>query len=156
MRSFLSSRVFSVILLIAVPTAVYFINVEVQSYLGRQALAGTGLESLTLAKALDEAKNNEKLVLVDVSAIWCSTCRKLDNEVFSDPGVREVIRRDFVFSRLEYETEEGQRFLEERNTSGFPNLWVIDGEGRTVSNLPVTFDPKKFAARLEAAAGQSR
>jgi len=149
MRNFLSSRLFSIILIIAIPTAVYFINVEVQSYLGRQALAGTGLESLPLGSALKEAKQNDKLVLVDVSAIWCSTCRRLDREVFSDRKVKEIIRRDFVFSRLEYESDEGQRFLEERNVSGFPNLWVLDKSGGNISNLNVTFDPTEFAEQLD-------
>lgn len=155
MKKFLSSRLFTVILFVTVPVSVYFINIEVQSYLGRRALEATGLEKLSLQNAIELAGRENKLVLVDVSAIWCSTCRKLDNEVFADDGVKAVIREDYVFSRLEYETDEGQKFLAERNVDGFPNLWVLDGEGKTVTQLRVIFDPAEFSKQLKRVADQS-
>ena len=48
---------------------VYFINVEVQSYFGKQAFENTGLQSHTLQDAQAKAKTENKLVLVDVYAI---------------------------------------------------------------------------------------
>jgi thioredoxin-related protein len=153
MKKFLSGWLFYIFLLIAVPTAVYLINVEVQSYLGRQALADTGLVSMNLSDAVSRARAEDKMVLVYVSAIWCSNCRRLDTEVFSDERVKAEIAKDFVFSRLEYESDEGQRFLEEREVSGFPTLWLLDGEGKTVKRLRVTYDPNEFAAELRASAG---
>jgi thiol:disulfide interchange protein len=156
MKKFFSGRLFYIFLLITVPTAVYFINVEVQSYLGRQALADTGLVSRNLSEAVALARAEHKLVLVDVSAIWCSNCRRLDREVFSKESVKAVIDSDFVFSRLEYESDEGQRFLEERNAVGFPTLWLLDGEGKTVKRLRVTYDPNAFAAQLRASAGRDQ
>ena len=111
MKKFLNGKIISVLLFITIPVAAYFINVEAQSYWGRQAVENTGLTSLTLEKSLAKAKAGNKLVLVDVSAIWCGTCRKLDNEVFADPKVRKIINEKFAFSRLEYESEEGTAFL---------------------------------------------
>lgn len=150
MKKFLSGKLFYIFLLIAIPTAVYFANVEVQSYLGRQALTATGLNPESLANAVSRAKAENKLVLVDVSAIWCSNCRRLDREVFSDEGVKAAIADDFVFSRLEYESDEGQKFLSEREAGGFPTLWLLDGEGKTIKRLRVTYDPVEFVAELKA------
>ena len=133
-----------------VPLGVYFINVEVQSYLGRKALSETGLTVNSLPAALEKAERGEKLVLVDVSAIWCATCRKLDREVFADRAVKAEIERGFVFSRLEYETEEGREFIEARNVKGFPTLWVLDEKGKTLKQLYVTFDPSEFIDQLRA------
>lgn len=155
MKIFLSSRLFSVILLITIPASVYFLNIEIQSYLGRKALRETGLASTPFEAAVGKARSQQKLVLVDVSAIWCSTCRKLDREVLADKDVKAVIESDFVFSRLEYESEEGRAFLDSRDADGIPNLWVVDGEGRTVTRLNVTFDPKEFKAQLLSAAAHS-
>lgn len=137
------------VVLIAVAASVgYFGNVELQSYWGRQAVNATGLRILRLDEAIDQARAENKLVLVDVSAIWCGTCRRLDNEVFANDEVKEVLKKRYVFSRLEYESGEGQKFIKERNVRGFPNLWVLDGNGNKVKRLHVTFDPAKFAEQL--------
>ena len=126
----------------------YFANVEVQSYFGRQALAKAAIENHTLDEALKKARAENKLVLVDVAAIWCPTCRRLDNDVFADSKVRQKINERYVFSRLEYESPEGTEFLEKHAASGFPNLWILDGDGKTVKKLNVTFDPSEFTAQL--------
>lgn len=148
MKKFLSNRFVFFGLLAAGVVAAYFINVEVQSYWGRQALAKANLTSLPLAQALAKAKAESKLVLVDVSAIWCPTCRALDEKVFADMKVRQMINENFIFSRLEYESEEGTKFLKEHNASGFPNLWLLDGDGKIVRRLRVTFDPNEFLQQL--------
>jgi len=152
MKKFLSGKIGTLLLLVVVGTSAYFINVEVQSYLGRQAFAETGLVSIPFSEAVGKAKAENKLVLVDISAIWCSNCRRLDQTVFSDEGVKSVLANDFIFTRLEYESEEGQAFLEKNNAGGFPTLWLVDGEGNTLRRFPVTYDPARFAGDLKAAA----
>ena len=149
MKRLFSSKIFSLVLLIAIPVAIYFINVEVQSYWGRQAFEKTGLTSLTLEDSIVKAKAENKMILVDVSAEWCGTCRKLDNEVFANEGVRKTINEKFAFSRLEYESKEGTEFLEKQNVGSFPSLWLLDSEGIVKRRLRVTFDPKEFLAQLK-------
>ncbi|MEP6904369.1 MAG: thioredoxin family protein [Actinomycetota bacterium] len=148
MKKFLSSRIISIIIFALVAVSAYFINVEVQSYWGRQTLAKAALTNLPLAEALTKAKAENKFILVDVSAIWCPTCRRLDNNVFADAKVKQTINEKFVFSRLEYESAEGTAFLEKHNAAGFPNLWLLDGNGNVVKHLPVTFNPSEFLSQL--------
>lgn len=148
MKKIFSKRIVSLALLAGAILAVYFINVEVQSYFGRQALAKAGLTNLPLEQALTKAKAENKPVIVDVSAIWCPTCRKLDNTVFADAVVRQTIGEKFIFSRLEYESPEGEAFLATHNASGFPNLWLLDGDGKVLKKLQVTFAPQEFLAQL--------
>lgn len=148
MKNIFSSKLFSLLLFIAIPFAVYFVNVEVQSYFGKRAFENTGLQSQSLQETLLKAKAENKLVLVDVSAVWCGTCRKLDNEIFADEKVKSVIDEKFVFTRIELETPEGERFLRERNTAGVPNLWVLDSDGNNIKRLPITFDPDEFLNEL--------
>lgn len=128
--------------------AAYLLNVEVQSALGRRALAATELVSLPLPEALVRAETEGKVVLVAVSAIWCPTCRRLDQTVFADAAVRERVGATLVFSRLEYESAEGQAFLEQHQASGFPTLWLLDASGQVVRRLELTFDPAAFLAQL--------
>jgi thiol:disulfide interchange protein len=148
MKNIFSSKLFSLLLFIAIPLPVYFINVEVQSYFGQRAFENTGLQRLSLKDAFTKAKAENKLILVDVSAVWCGTCRKLDNEVFANERVKKILDEKFVFTRIELETPAGKAFLHERNTYGVPNLWVLDSDGNNVKRLPVTFDPKEFLNEL--------
>lgn len=126
----------------------YFANVEVQSYLGRKALNATGMQVYPLGQALSKAAVEKKLVLANMSAIWCPSCRKLDQSVFSDSAVHDAINRDYVFTRIEYESPEGKAFMEEYQVRGFPTLLVLDHTGKKLRQLPLTFNPRGFIALL--------
>lgn len=149
MRTLATSRLGKFLLYGLAGLALYYGNVEVQSYMGRQALAGTGLLSVPLANALATAGTENKLVLLDISAIWCSSCRRLDSSVFSDPSVRRLISERFIFTRLEYESEEGQEFLEKHEVSGFPTVWILNGRGEIVKRVRITFEPSEFLDQLK-------
>jgi len=129
------------------------IHRQVQNALGRRALAATQLASTPLPAALAAAQAAGKLVLVEVAALWCPSCRRLDAEVFTHPEVRRRLRTDFIFTRLDYESAEGRAFTAARGVRSFPTLWLLDGEGRVVRQLELTFAPEAFLAQLPGAAG---
>jgi thiol:disulfide interchange protein len=145
-RKWLTFLLFAVVV-----TGAYFINVEVQSYLGQKVLKNTGLQVLSLTEASALAANESKLVLAVSSAIWCPSCRKLDKQVFSDQGVLEDIERGFVYARIEYESDEGKAFLERYDLTGFPNILVLEPSGKLIRKVPLTFDPETFRKNLESA-----
>ena len=149
MRKILAGKVGTVLLCIVAALAGYFGNLQIQTYLGERAIENTGLELHSLEQAKVKAKAEDKKILVDVSAVWCSTCRKLDNEVFANAKVKEVIEKDYVVARLEYETPAGEAFLKKRGVEGVPNLWLLDKDGNDIKRLGLTFDPEEFAAQLE-------
>lgn len=149
MKRFLSSWYGKVLLLALVGLSAYFINVELQSYFGRQALANTGLPILTIDQAMKKAQLENKQILVDVSAIWCPNCRRLDREIFSNELVKTILNEKFVFVRLEYESDEGTNFLEKHNANGFPTLWILDNTGKTIKQLGITFAPDEFIKQLQ-------
>lgn len=128
--------------------AAYFINVEVQTRLGERARAETGLQSLPLDQALAEATKSNKLVLAELSAVWCPSCRALDKTIFADEAVKKRIESAFVFARIEYESPEGEAFMERYNARGFPTLLVLDPSGNVVRRLPNTTDPSAFLDSL--------
>ncbi|MFT5313880.1 MAG: thiol:disulfide interchange protein [Paraglaciecola sp.] len=131
--------------------ALYFGNTYVQSKLGRQAMVNTGLRIHSLEAALVKARDNDKLVLANMSAIWCPSCRKLDREVFSNEQVKNLITKDFVFARIDYDAKEGRDFMGTYKIFGFPTLLILNGEGDKLHHLPLTFDPQKFADLLNKA-----
>ena len=127
---------------------VYFANVEVQSYLGRKTLDESGLVIHELPEAMTLAGSQSKMILANLSAIWCPTCRKIDKTVLSDPRVQDVINKRFVFSRIEYESDAGSKFQERYNVSGFPRLLVLAPDGKKIRMLDLTTDPDHFISQL--------
>jgi thiol:disulfide interchange protein len=127
----------------------YYGNKNVQTYLGQQALDETGLEILTLEQALEVANNTNKLVLADMSAIWCPSCRKLDKQVFSDEQVKTQLNQDFVYTRIEYESAEGNNFMQNYQVTGFPTLIVLNPRGEKLVQLPINYEPLAFLKTLE-------
>lgn len=142
------STVYRIVIAVAVVIAAYFIMVEVQTRLGKKALAATGLVSLPLEDALIRAAGENKLVLADLSAIWCPSCRALDKNVFADSRVKDAITQKFVFSRIEYESPEGEAFMERYDVHRFPTLLLLQPGGDVVRQLPITSDPDSFLQAL--------
>ena len=129
---------------IIVLLAAWYLFFEVQSYLGRQAQEATGLKSTELTAALVRAKKENKFILAEMSAIWCSTCRKLDQKIFSDEKVKQVIDKNYIFTRMEYETKQGKAFMKKYAIRGFPTLLILDDKANKVLQLPLTFDAALF------------
>jgi thiol:disulfide interchange protein len=134
----------------------YYGNRTVQGYLGQQAINATGLELLTLEDALQVAKRSNKLVLADMSAIWCPACRKLDKQVFSNERVKTQLKQDFVYARIEYESPEGKRFMQKYQVSGFPTLLILNTKGEKLVQLPINYEPLPFLATLEKVVNSRR
>lgn len=131
-------------ILSAVLIAAYYSFFAVQTYLGQQALDATGLNSLELSDAVIEAKKSNRYILADMSAIWCPTCRKLDQKIFSDDKVKKAIQENYIFTRLEYETEKGKAFMKRYGIKAFPTLLILDKNEKKIVQLPLTFDPELF------------
>jgi thiol:disulfide interchange protein len=143
------SKILSVIVLIMLLSVLgYYGNKTVQSYLGQQAIDKTGLEIRSLEQALALAKGSDKLVLADMSAIWCPSCRKLDQQVFSDEQVKTQINQHFVYARIEYDSPAGKTFMQHYQVTGFPTLLVLNADGEKLVHLPVSYQPLPFMATL--------
>ena len=148
MKSRLKSGLTSLLSFALLAMLAYFASIEIKSYLGRQALAETGLDPLPLDDALARAKIENKLVLADMSAIWCATCRKLDKEVFASATVRKVIDERYIYSRTEYESKEGEAFMQRYSVIGFPTVLILDADGNKLAQVPLTFSAEVFAGFL--------
>lgn len=138
---------------VGVIAGVYFGNVALQTHLGRDTLEATGLELRSFDAALVEAASTGKPVLVEMSAIWCPSCRTFDKNVLSDPAVYALIRERFVFARVEYEDEEGEAFMKRYGVKGFPHAFVVDAQGEVIKELRITRKAGSFLLQLQEIAG---
>ncbi|MFQ3189958.1 MAG: thiol:disulfide interchange protein [Paraglaciecola sp.] len=136
-------------LIILISVLGYYGNRTIQSYLGQQAIDKTGLDIRTLEEAIKVAKSSNKLVLADMSAIWCPSCRKLDKQVFSDEEVKTQLNQGFVYARIEFDSPEGTHFMQNYQVTGFPTLLVLNANGEKLVQLPIKYEPLAFLKTLE-------
>ena len=54
---------------------------------------------------LELAKINHKKILVDVYTDWCGWCKRMDEEVYSDPRVKEYLEKNFVLIKMNAEAK---------------------------------------------------
>ncbi len=147
-RSYLKKEWVRWLLFAIVAISIYFIHLAWQTHLGKKALAETGLPTTTLEAAFVKAHAENKLIFVDISAIWCPTCRRLDREIFSQAAFKSALSEKYIFTRLEYEAEGTTEFMQQYSVSGFPTLLILDSKGNKIKQLRLTFNLKDFIAQM--------
>lgn len=116
--------------------------------LGRAAFAATGLPERTLSEAQALAREQNKPLLMDFSAYWCSICRKLDRMVLTDEQVKARIEEKYVFVRLDSEHPETRPLMKTYGIYGFPTLLVAQVDGTPIRFIPLAFEPETFLQSL--------
>ena len=115
------------------------------------------------AKALEKAKADKKMVLIDFTGSdWCGWCIKMDKEVFSDPAFKQYAADHLVLVELDFphqkyvapETKkQNESLAKQYGVEGFPTMVLLDSEGKKVK----VFDgyqeggAKAFIDQLKAA-----
>ena len=80
--------------------------------------------------ALDQAKKENKHVFLDVYATWCGPCKRLKKETFKDAEVGNYYNKNFINIAIDGETEEGRKLMSSYNINSYPNLLIVDSDGK--------------------------
>lgn len=77
--------------------------------------------------AFSQAREGNKLILVDLSAEWCAFCKKMDATTWQDPRVLAAIDKDYVPIKIvdEQDPELAARYRQ----YGRPAVIILDAEG---------------------------
>ena len=49
----------------------------------------------------ERARTEHKPILLDIGAVWCHWCHVMDHESYEDPGVAEILNRDWVCIKVD-------------------------------------------------------
>ncbi|MCB0598592.1 MAG: thioredoxin family protein [Lewinellaceae bacterium] len=98
---------------------------------------GQGIEFFhgSWEEALQEAKQQEKIIFIDAYATWCGPCKRMAREVFPNDKVGEFFNRHFINMKLDMEAGEGLTFRKTYPVSAFPTLFFINGDGEVVDKV---------------------
>ena len=93
------------------------------------AFAQTNFEELTLAKALEKAKAENKLVFIDTYTSWCMPCKYMANTIFPKSEMGEYLNPRFVCVKYNTEEGEGAEIMKRYEISAFPTFLILNTEG---------------------------
>lgn len=145
----MNKRLIQLGVILAIIGAVYYGNKMLNAYWGKEAVGqyAFAIHDLDRAKAL--AAEQGKLVLADYSAIWCPSCRKLSTQVFAQDSIADSINANFIYARLDYDSEEGKQFAADHELVGFPRVLVLNPVGEKLVEMPLTFEAPEYLQNLE-------
>ncbi len=85
--------------------------------------------------ALKQAKAEQKLIIVDVSASWCPPCQQMAREVHTNKEFIEFTKTQ-VFMLLDAEKDnDGIRLAGKFDVRSYPTILVLDAQGREINRL---------------------
>lgn len=107
---------------------------------------------------LREAGAANRPVLVDVYTDWCGWCKRMDQDVYSRPEVRDYLSQHFVLVRLNAESGAPAKYLGEGYTlrslasrfrvSGYPTTIFLKPGGDHIANVPGYVPADRFLLLL--------
>ncbi len=80
-------------------------------------------------KALKQAKDEKKLLFIDIYATWCGPCKMLKKNTFSDESVGAFFNSNFVNISVDGEKTVGPELARKFSLEGYPTLIVADADG---------------------------
>ena len=99
--------------------------------------------------ALEAAKKDKKLVMVDLYTDWCGWCKKLDKDTFSDKDVEARVTKEFVAVKVNPEkSQQNAKLAKDFGTTGFPHIVFVDANGKKVSEIDGYLPAAQFLEQL--------
>ena len=84
---------------------------------------------------LNKAKTQKKLVYVDIYTTWCTPCKQMDAEVFTNSNVGKIFNGNFINYKIDGEKGEGKDLVEYFELESYPTSLFIDGDWNVIQKL---------------------
>ncbi|MEM8908097.1 MAG: thioredoxin family protein [Bacteroidota bacterium] len=85
-----------------------------------------------LSDVLEKAEKKGKLVFVDLYTTWCVPCKVMDEEVFTDQAVMEVLNNNFLSYKVDAEKGNGTNLAFVFQSQVYPTLLFLDHRGKVI------------------------
>ncbi len=94
--------------------------------------------------ALKLARQENKLVFLNISASWCGPCKLLKSQTFTDAEAGAFYNANFINVAVDGEIGEGIKLAQQYAIKGYPTLLFIDSEGKIVTQTAGYHNARKF------------
>src|SRR2546425_8707448 len=102
-------------------------------------------------KAIERARAEKKLIIADMFTDWCALCKQMDAETFDEPRLVQKMAKEYVWLKLNTETEEdGLRLQKEFAILTYPTILVLDSRGEEVDRIDRFLAAAQFSERVRS------
>lgn len=93
---------------------------------------GINFNATTLAQSIRMAKEQKKLIFIDIYATWCPPCTMLKLRTFSSKKAGEFFNANFISLSLNGEEGEGLQLVRAYKLTAYPTMLILDSTGKPV------------------------
>lgn len=108
-------------------------------------------EQLSWQQALGKARQENKMIFIDVYATWCTYCRQMDANIFQLPEVGDYHNQHFINLRYDVLRTDGIAIRNSYRLLGFPTFLYLDPQGMVLKKT-VGYQSKELLLQNSQAA----
>lgn len=108
----------------------FFILFQLQTY-----AQGIQWQTGSFESILNKAKSQKKLIYVDIYTTWCTPCKQMDVEVFTNANVGKIFNDNFINYKIDGEKGEGKDLVDYFELESYPTSMFIDGDWNVIQKL---------------------
>lgn len=109
----------------------------------------------SLEEAQEKAAENDKWVLIDIYTDWCTFCRQMYNETYTNQKVIDMLNEYFYVTRVNAESDEMvtfngeelsmERLAAEFGVTSYPTTVIVQPDGEPFAIQPGFIQADQFA-----------
>lgn len=78
----------------------------------------------------EQAKTENKLVLLDLTAEWCEFCKKMDATTYRDPRILALLKQDYIAVRVD--EKDSPELAKRYEKAGRPATIIFNSQGTEI------------------------
>ena len=97
--------------------------------------AQTNFQELSLEKAREQARAENKPIFLDCYTSWCGPCKMMANDVFTLEAAGNYFNKNFVCVKIDMEKGEGPAIGKQYEVDAYPTFLIINADGKLMHKL---------------------
>lgn len=136
---------------ITLALAVLFAGTSLLSAQNKTASRNEGVDfkEASLKELTALAAKEDKLLFVDVYAVWCGPCKYMASKVFTQPAAGDYFNAHFINAKFDAEKGEGVEIARKYRVTAYPTFLLLDASGKEVGRIVGGGNIDDFIAKVK-------